>query len=188
MSAKEWILFALAALGLLPREERPGFARTPSDTEMITVLASVPVRDRAAATGVFRPLARLWPQLRMYFDSVLSPRSCLGLTRGSTQTDSLRLMRPDGRPAPSSPHFPSSGRVSSSLILHQASRTEPESGRYRVPAVTRSGRTTGRRTVKKTVTGSAETATCRNAVRQYRSPCGVAENAKNRLFRLRWLG
>lgn len=84
--------------------------------------------------------------------------------------------------------IPSSGRVSSSLILHQASRTESESGRYRVPAVTRSGRTTGRRTVKKTVTGSAETATCRNAVRQYRSPCGVAENAKNRLFRLRWLG
>ena len=106
VSAKEWILFALAALGLLPREERPGFARTPSDTEMITVLASVPVRDRAAAAGVFRPLARLWPQLRMYFDNVLSPRSCLGFTRGSTQTDSLRLMRPDGRPAPSSPHFP----------------------------------------------------------------------------------
>lgn len=35
--------------------------------------------------------------------------------------------------------IPSSGRVSSSLILHQASRTESESGRYRVPAVTRSG-------------------------------------------------
>ena len=122
MSAKEWILFALAALGLLPREERPGFARTPSDTEMITVLASVPVRDRAAIAGVFRPLARLWPQLRMYFDSVLSPRSCLGLTRGSTQTDSLRLMRPDGRPAPSSPHFPDCRRTACVLTRFKIPR------------------------------------------------------------------
>ena len=70
MSAKEWILFALAALGLLPREERPGFARTPSDTEMITVLASVPVRDRAAAA-----------LLRKESVPVLSPRRLTHLVR-----------------------------------------------------------------------------------------------------------